>query len=427
MTTGQRTMAATYFEKGLDPERVEATLVYGVDLLNELTGGMAQSELYDIYSDPRKEDTIKVTLKDIRRVMGIEIEADNIIDILERLGFTTKMHEDKELAHLDSIYFDVTIPSYRLDDVHIKEDIIEEIARVYGYYNLPNNIAPMVQIQQPKEIEHRLTVTQKVKYFFKHIGLHEAMNYSMISGETMSALHLDISEHLKLANTISKEIEYMRRSLIPSLLNNQKQNFGKKDVLKFFEIANCYFPRKGDLPEERYKLGISVNTDFYDLKGIIEALFHELHIRNVVFETGDNKLFSKNEQSNIVDITTNTVVGSLGKIKSTYQENLDLKEPVYAAEIDFSFIAENYKVVEPYKIPLQNAIIKLDANIKTNGNTFGSIKETAYAESTLLVNVEYISTYQDTMTLRFYFSDKTSNITEKEAQTELTKILQKVG
>lgn len=419
MTTGQRTMAATYFEKGLDPERVETTLVYGVDLLNEMTGGIVSSELYDIYSDPVKERHITVAFKDIKRVMGIEIEEEKIIDILERLGF--KVHKQE-----DSIK--VVIPSYRYDDVHIKEDIIEEVARVYGYYNLPNNIAPMVYIQQPKDIAHRISVTQKVKYFLKHVGLHESVNYSMVSGETLSALNVQISEHLKLANTISKEIEYMRRSLIPPLLINQKQNAGKKEVLQFFEIANVYIPRENDLPEEHYKLGVSVNTNFADLKGILEALFKELHINNVIFDIGSEKLFSKNEQAVIKDIATNTVVGSFGKINRTYQENLGLKDAVYAAEIDFRFIAENYRVVEPYKAPLQNAVIKLDANITVQkGQTFASIKETAYAESELLVDVEYVSTYKEHMTLRFYFSDKKANITEEQAKTELNKILVKLS
>jgi phenylalanyl-tRNA synthetase beta chain len=419
MTTGQRTMAATYFEKGLDPERVETALVYGVDLMNELTGGMVESELYDIYSDKVKEKHIIVKLEDIHRVMGIKLEGEKIIDILERLGFHVEKHEES---------LKVIIPSYRVDDVHIKEDIIEEIARVYGYYNLPNNIAPMVHISQPKEIEQRLEVMKKTKYFLKHIGLHETVNYSMISGETIGNLDLNPTDHLKLANTISTEIEYMRMSLIPSLLVNQKQNYGKKDTLKFFEIAHIYIPKANDLPTEEYKLGISLNTNFYDLKGIIEALFHELHIRSVVFEKGNYELFAPNEQAQLVDIKTKKVIGYFGKLRTTLQENMELKGAVYAAELDFSFIAENYKVVEPYIAPLQNAVVKLDANIKVNkGQTFTSMKETAYGESTLLVDVDFVNKYENTMTLRFYFSSKETNITEAEAQTELTKILQKVG
>lgn len=428
MTTGQRTMAATYFEKGLDPERVENTLVYGVDLLNEMTGGLVESKLYDMYPDPQKEAHVKVYLKDIQRVMGISIEEEKIIDILQRLGFKTERHEDEELAYPDGVYFKVTVPTYRTDDVHIKEDIIEEVARVYGYYNLPNNIAPMVYIKQPKEIELFFTVSQKVKYYFKHIGLHEVLNYSMISGETISALSLNPADHLKLANTISTEIEYMRLSLIPSLLVNQKQNYGKKETLQFFEIAKTYAPRKNELPDEQYKLGISTNTDFYDIKGLIESLFHNLHIRDFSFKKGNHPLFVKNEQATIIDTKTKKEIGYLGKLNRTYQENLELKEAVYAAEIDFGFITSHYKVVEPYKVPIQTAVIKLDSNIKQKeGRTFEEIKKTAYAESKLLVDVEYVSSYQNNITLRFYFADTSKNITDEQAKAELNKILVKLN
>ncbi len=428
MTTGQRTMAATYFEKGLDPERVENTLVYGVDLMNDLTGGLVESELYDIYPSPQEEGSVKVYLKDIQRVMGIAIEEEKIIDILEHLGFKTERHEDEELAYPDGVYFKVTVPTYRINDVHIKEDIIEEVARVYGYYNLPNNIAPMVYIKQPKEIEQFFSVSQKIKYYYKHIGLHEVLNYSMISGDTIAALHLNPSDHLKLANTISSEIEYMRLSLIPSLLVNQKQNYGKKETLQFFEIAKTYLPRKNELPDEKYKLGISTNTDFYDIKGLIESLFHNLHIRDFSFQKGSHPLFVKNEQAVIVDTKTKKEVGVLGKVNRTYQENLELKQSVYAAEIDFDFIISHYRVVEPYKVPIQTAIIKLDSNVKQKGGrTFEEIKKSAYAESKLLVNVEYLDSYQDTITLRFYFADKNKNITDEQAKAELSKILIKLS
>lgn len=419
MTTGQRTMAATYFEKGLDPERVETTLVYGVDLLNELSGGIVESELYDIYSDKPHEKHITVSLQDIKRVMGIELEEAKIIDILERLGFKTSKHEDS---------IKVIIPSYRHDDVAIKEDIIEEVARVYGYYNLPNNIAPMVYIQQPKELEKLFAIQQKTKYYLRDLGLHEVVNYSMISGEVMEKLDLPKDEHLKLANTISKEIEYMRLSLFPSLVVNMKQNYGKRDVLKFFEIAKTYTKRENDLPNEQFQLAIVVNTNFYDLKGIIESVLDRFHIHNYSFSQTKISNFAKNVQAAIVDTKTNKEIGQMGKLANKYKEQMDLREDIFLVTINFNFILDNYKIVEPYKIPLQNAVIKLDANIKIqNNNTFALIKETAFKQSSLLVDVEYINTFKDTMTLRFYFSSKNKNITEVEAQEELTKILQSVA
>ncbi len=427
MLTGCRTMAATYFEKGLDPNRVEPALVYGVDLLNQYTNGIIASKLYDIYSQETVETDVKVYLKDVQRVMGVPIEEEKIINILSSLGFKVKRHEDIELAYPDGVYFKVTVPTYRVDDVHIKEDIIEEIARVYGYYSLPNAISPMVYIKQPKEIEKLFTVQQKTKYYLRDIGLHEVLNYSMISSELIDNLVLNKTDHLKIANTISSEIEYMRMSILPSLAMNMKQNYGKKDVLKLFEIAKSYFKREGELPDEQYQLCIAVNTDFYDLKGIIESLFHSLHIRNHTFVESHIDSFAKKEQAVIIDTKTNKKFAQIGKLAQKYKANLELKEDIYVTEIDFNYILDNYKVVEPYKVPLQYAVIKLDSNIELKpGQNFKSLKQSALSASHLLIDIEYINSYKNNIALRFYFSSRNKNITEEEAKIELNKILKKI-
>jgi phenylalanyl-tRNA synthetase beta chain len=330
MLTGQRTVAVTYFEKGLDTERVEPAFVYGIELLNQYSGGIVDSPLYDIYHQKYQPKTINVSMEDIKRVMGVDIGEERVKSILENLGFKVETGHNNtiETDHVtggtreghptsaqrqralvgrttsDGIrrntIVKITVPSFRKDDVDIKEDIIEEVARVYGYHNLPNNVQPTSDIRQPKELEQLFSVQNKTKYFLKHLGMHEVMNYSMISKELIAQLNLDPHIHLKLANTISEEIEYMRTSLLPSLIKNMKDNQGKKEILKFFEIAKTYEPRQGELPHEQYKLGIAVNTDFFDIKGIIEALLNELHITNYELQITNYELFSPNVQAELL-------------------------------------------------------------------------------------------------------------------------------
>lgn len=427
MLTGQRTMAATYFEKGLDPARVENTLVYGVDLLNEMTGGTADSPLYDIYPHPRKEKIVHTYLSDIQHVMGIPIEEQKVIKILEHLGFKIHRTEDEELAYPDGVKFDVTVPTFRTDDVSIKEDIAEEVARVYGYANLPSNIAPMVYIKQPREIERLFTLQQKTKYMFKHMGLNEVLNYSMISQDLIAKLGLDEHAHLKLANTISKEIEYMRLSLIPSLVANMKANQGKRDTLTFFEIAKVYPKRAGDLPDEQYKLAIGVTTDFYDLKGIVESLLAEYHIRNYAFIPSQEKLFAPHIQAELVDTKTKKRIGLIGKLNRQAKAQMELTIDTYYVELDFAFITDNYHVVEPYIEPTQYAVIKLDMNVPVKGKTFADIAEASKKASKLLINVEYVSSYNETYTIRFYFSSSERNITDEEAKKELESIVKRIS
>ncbi|QQS43590.1 phenylalanine--tRNA ligase subunit beta [Candidatus Roizmanbacteria bacterium] len=420
MTTGQRTMAATYFEKGLDPERVETAFVYGIDLLLEATGGHAASELVDLYPHKREEKKVKVYLKDIHRVIGVTIDEKKVTAILEDLGFSVKRHENEELAYPDGVYFEVTVPTYRTDDVDIKEDIIEEVARVYGYYNLPNTISPLIYIKQLHDMEMLFKTISKSKHYLKHIGLHEFINYSMVSEELLKNLGMDPSKHLKLSNTISKEIEYMRRSLAVSLVKNIKDNQGKKDILKIFEIAKIYIPRDNDLPEEQYILGIAVTTDFFDLKGIVEGLMRELNIYNYTYEPKETDLFSQNTSTTLM--SGDKQVGRLGMLKKEYADNMALSEDVYIAEIDFGFIQNNYSITKPYKDPVTTAIIKLDVTIDMKERVYGELEKKAYDTSHLLQNIEIIDRYKDNLTIRFYFADSSKNITEEDAKKELEKI-----
>lgn len=414
MTTGQRSMAATFFEKGLDEERVEPTLVYGVKLLEKYAGGKVASPVHDIYPEPYKAKGITVEKNEIDRLIGVTIPDKQVHDILENLGF--KMQKlGKSLI--------VTVPSWRKDDIEVKEDITEEVARVYGYHNLPNNLPPLVFVKQPVEIEQYFKVVQKLKVFLKHVGLHESMNYSMVSERMLTDLDIKPSDTLELANTISEEIKYMRPSLVPSLVRNLKKNEGKADTLKFFEFAKIYKPRKGDLPEELNRLGIAVNTSFFDLKGIVEALLRESHITTYAFKSSSNDLYLPGVQSELV--IGGEYVGTFGELKPLYAQRAELNKSVFIAEFDMEPIIHEYRTLPKYRAAHGFAVIKLDATIElTDGLTYAEIVTKANKSSNVLQKIEILDQYKNNLTLRFYFSSAERNLTETEAKSDLEKIKQ---
>ena len=209
MLTGQRTIAATYFEKGLDEERVEATLVYGVELLKAHASAFVASEITDIQLKKYAPRTISFSLSEINYKIGVKIDPKQIHHILTSLGFNVQEKDSKYI---------VTVPSYRQYDVEIMEDIVEEIARIYGYHNLPNHLSPSVYVKQPKEFEDLFIYQNKIKKYLKNIGLNEVLNYSMISLEMIEGLDLLPENHLFLSNVMSEEIKYLRTSLLPSLI-----------------------------------------------------------------------------------------------------------------------------------------------------------------------------------------------------------------
>ena len=278
----------------------------------------------------------------------------------------------------------------------------------------------MVYIQQPKEIEQLFDYQTRIKHFLKNLGLHESMNYSMVSKELIENMNLEVKHHLRLANTISEELQYMRTSLLPSLIRNIKENQGKADVLRFFEIAKVYYPQEKELPKEIYKVAFATNTSFLDLKGIVEGLLSELRITDYELRLAKIHIFSKNE---VVDFVLNgSVFGSIGKLSTQLQHKNNLKTPVYLASFDLISLMNHAKIISQYKPINPYATVKLDLNVKAGKKSYEEIKKLSFASSSLLEKMELVDVYKETLTLRYYFSSTKKNLTEVEAQKELEKI-----
>ena len=200
MATGQRTIASTFFEKGLDEERVEATTVTAAQLIEKYCGGKVASRIQDIFPTPYKGTVIKIKRDKFEKLIGIKMEPKIIKQILLNLGFLVKENNNNLF---------VTVPSHRKYDVIIEEDLIEEVARIYGYHNIPSILQSIAYIDQSKEMENIFIFQNKIKLLLKHLGLNEVVNYSMISKSMIQDSGLKIDDHLRLSNSISEDIEYL--------------------------------------------------------------------------------------------------------------------------------------------------------------------------------------------------------------------------
>ncbi len=408
METGVRTLAATYFEKGLDEERVEPTVVYGVSLIEKYTGGRIASELIDIYSYPYEKKVIDIEYGLFKKIIGVSIEKKIIDKILENLGFEVKYLDDRKIK--------VAVPSYRKYDISIAEDLVEEVARVWGYHKIPVLLSPPATVIQPVEFEKIFKATSKVKKFLKHLGFHEVVNYSMISGQMIKQWGAKEEEHLKLANTISKEIEYMRLSLLPSLFKNILDNTGKKEELRFFELAKVYLK---DRPcKESYRLGFCSNTDYFDLKGAVDSLIDELNIDSVDWRKGiNNKFYSLFFNQNF------SATGFLAGKEAIYLGQSRLDNKVFLAEIDFEALVDNSRLLKKYQPINPYAVIRLDLTIKLDEKIpFAELKKKCLQASKLIQKIELLDQFEDKITVRFYFNHPQKNLTEEEAKKEFERI-----
>ncbi len=412
MVTGQRTMAATYFEKGMDPERVGPALVYGTELLKKYAQGKVASMLYDIYPDPVVAPLIKTDVNFINERLGIDLKCQEIKKILTSLNFKVDV-ENENLS--------ITPPSYRYQDVIIPEDVVEEVARIWGYHNFSSVVQPTVAIKQPREIEQLFYYQSKVKHFLADIGLHEVMNYSMISRETVLNNNLAVMDHLRLKNSLSTEIEYLRRYITPSLIADIKQNEGIESDLRFFEIAKGYKPQVGNLPHEYYQFSIATNTSYADLKGIIDALFDKFNVTGFDIKKSSFPMFESSIQAEIeID---GELVGKFGQLSPIIADKCGLKSKVFIAYFKFEKLINYFKELPMYQSINPYAVIKLDLTMVESPNfPYVKIVKIATKTSAYLKHVELVSVYQNKISLRFYFTTTDRNLTEEEAKKELEKI-----
>lgn len=421
LLTGQRTVAAGYFEKNLDEERVENTLVYGVKLLTKYAGVAIASPIYDLYPYRTKPQLIKINQSDIDNLIGVQIDQKQIASILQHLGFNIEI--DKQSSVLN---YKICVPSFRKNDIQIKEDVIEEIARIYGYNNIPSVIQKTDLPRKDENTEKIIACERKIKNLLKNWGFNEMYNYSMISEQEIKKLDLDIDAHLKIKNTISADTEYMRTSLIPSLLKNIHDNQSFINACAFFELAHVYEKKDNELPNEIKTLAIAVNADFFDLKGMVESLFDELNIDHLFFTpVAKIPFLSKIKQAQIGDI------GWIGELTQYYQVKHEIEKPVCLALLNLEKLITYIKPFASYAPINPYAVITLDLTISQKEGNYAqkilnNIKNIKPHDASIQKRVEVKDAYQNKLTLHFYFSSSERNITLEEAKKELARIKESV-
>ncbi len=412
MRLGLRSMAATINEKRPDPNLAKTAFLRGIELFEKISKAKVGSEIVDIYPKPLRPTQLKISLDFLNAKTGIKLSPQEIVNILESLGFGVK-----KTANI----FTIEVPTFRVEDVSIPEDIVEEVARVYGYHNLPNVLPPPVYLQSPKEAEELFAIQTKIKYFLKNLGLREVLNYSMISKEMLDANDLGKVQQLRLKNSISEEISYMRRFLLPSLIKNIKDNEGKKDTLRFFEISKTYKPTESELPVEEYKLGIVTNTSFSDLKGIVDALLSELHISESQIQKDNHPLLIVDKQGKVT--VGRDRLGEFGQLKTEYRLKNGVKSEVFLAIFDLAMLIKYAKALARYKPINVFASVLLDLTVEeTESLNYQKILEIAKKSSKALSEIEFLDKFNNKVTLRLHFSLSNRNITEEEAKEELKDI-----
>lgn len=404
-----RTEAASRFEKGIDPEGVISAMERATLLFKQWCGGEVASQLFDIYPHPAKPKIVTVTQQKIEKTMGINLPLPESAIILNSLGFETKIIENDQTI-------EALVPHWRNQDVEIAEDLVEEIARIYGYHNLPNILPPISTLDYQKE--PTFAWEDKIKTALKYWGFTETMSYSLVGKE----LGLNPENQLKIANPLTEDLLYLRTSLIPSLLKIISQNQSGEEI-KIFEIANIYFPKsKNELPQEIMTLTLATTGEnkYSELRGILDALVKELGIDKP--EIKPSECPTLNNYSIISIGETN--IGVMGEVALSELTCFGIKQKVTILDLGLKkllSLANNVKKYIP--LPKYPAIIEDLTFIFPPRSYIGPVIEETKKTDAIIKSVELIDSYQNTKTFKVEYQSETQNLSDNEIKPIREKII----
>jgi phenylalanyl-tRNA synthetase beta chain len=281
---GLQSEASYRFERGVDTGIAEKASSRAVELISEICGG--SEILYKVNGSVKpKAREIILNLPDLTRILGVNISAIKVKQILSKLGFIVKERSKN--------VFSVGIPSFR-QDVNLPEDLIEEIARIFGYEHIPISLPKVL----PKvNIRERRDLVSNIKNILIGLGLNEAITYSLTDSKILNDLNPAFGA-IEIMNPLSQEQGFLRTTLLPGLIRAIAHNLNQKlEYAALFEIGNVFL-RINNTPHEELRLGIALSgtkkmllneaafkdeLGLLNLKGIIEALFTRLGIKNYEF------------------------------------------------------------------------------------------------------------------------------------------------
>ena len=414
-----RTDAAARFEKGVDLENILPVLARAVYLAKKTASAKIISELVDIYPVKQESKTIRLGFKKLNDYLGIQISPSKAVSILLSLGFKTTL----EIASLKA-----TAPSWRAQDVESDVDLIEEIARLYGYHNLPS-ILP--QEPPPTREDGDLANVIELKKALKLLGLTEVITYSIISKKMLTATGVLEKNAVELANPLTEEWQFMRPTVITSLLDVISKNKNLKEHIKIFEVAKTYIKQKSGLPQQDLFLTVAFeNWDFYQIKGLAENIFKTLNRQPTYIKTKEGILLFNPSQSANIKIEGQNV-GTLGLLKANLTEDFEIKNPIAAIEINLTTCYQQPATNNQYNpIPKFPPIIEDISAIFSIYTPLADITAEIKKASSLIKKIAVIDIFENpklgelkkSVTLRLTYQKLSQTPTQAEVNTERSQI-----
>lgn len=420
-----RSEASNRFEKGLDSNRTYMAINRACHLLEKYANGTVIEGMCT-YDQSQKEDKkIEITFKNITDVLGTNISNNDILDVFTKLGFSYEADDKKTI---------VSVPRRRLD-ISIKEDLIEEVGRIYGVDNIEGKL-PVLPVKQGSYDKQ----TREIRNKMVSLGLNETLSMIFTSDKEAKKYTTDDFEVVKLLDPLAEERNALRYSLIPSMVKIYEYNKARenKDVC-IFEIGKGFYKKQEEYGENqkivalmtgKYYLGVgnSANVDFYVIKGVVEELLNFLGYENrYTIEMPDQipNEFHKGQTANIN--VNGQIVGIVGKLHPEVT-----KDDVYVMEINLDELLSKRVGKMKYKEISKFPNVKKDVAfvMKKDIPSVEVEKVIKKAGGKLLTNIEVFDVYtgenigkdEKSVAYSLTFNDSKKTLTEEE----ITKIFENI-
>lgn len=397
MNLNIRTDAAVLNEKDVDPELGIQALNRGIQLLQEVANGKLVGKIFDEYHKNTNPKSIEVSLSKIESVIGVEITQKQVEQILKGLGFQVEVNKG---------VFKATPPSYRAHEIEIPEDVIEEVARMYGYHKIPSILPNIQDTNYTNFSKNEFFLETRAKNAFKYFGFTEVYTYSLVAEDMLEVAPNDA---VKLQNPLSTDMTHLRTTLIPSLLEALRENKQFPEI-KIFELSNVYHKRTNDLPLEVRMLGGVIKgekADFYTAKGVLEALFQDLGIKKVTYK----------KRSDAEGATLFVDQENIGDIEVLDRGVVDF-ELNYEKLIKHANLKKTYIPPPKYPEAIEDLRVIISSDVE-----YKHIVDTIKKTSSLVKDVELLDVYQDKKTFRITYQSREKSMTSGEIAEIREKIL----
>jgi phenylalanyl-tRNA synthetase beta chain len=442
--TGLRSEASTRYEKGIDPNRVNRAGLRACHLLEKYAGGKVLDGVVEYDKLDRSEKTVEINTATINSRLGTEISSDEIAKILDRLTFKYEREGEG---------FTVFAPTRR-QDITIFEDMLEEVARIYGYDNLPFTLP--TGASTAGGLTKRQSLRRAVKNYLEGVGLMETRTYSLTSDTFIKKLVspeiLALNpEPISLAMPMSEEHKYLRLSVLPELLKTVSYNLARNQSnISLYEIGSIFITDEKELtkqPDEQLRLsGVltgkwlehlwqqeSKKVDFYVVKGIVEGLLEHLELPLTVEQT---KLADMHPGRTAAILLNGKQIGFMGQLHPALEKEMDLKE-TYVFDINMEAVLDTHNHVPSYtQIPRYPSVTRDIAFILDNEVNAGDVKVTIEEVGAPLVKqVQVFDLYKGenlpegkkSVAYSLLYQDPEKTLVDEEVESSYQKVIEAVN